>query len=315
MKGEQKMDNMNNGMMGGPNPTMGGYNYQGMNQPMQKHGNVLSNEQIKSLQQKQQQFSLALTQEEYLRAVCNHRNMDGTGDTLVYDPETGEATCTICGYRFRPIEPNVTPAEIKEDVDRIVDILQTIKLMYVDLPPEAAKDYFPVIALIEKVPQLFEFAAKNMAKHEIYNWQYSNKNMGAFNMFNNLQNMFSGGYQQPMYGGMPQGNPQPYMNPYMNNGGYGAPMPNPALNNPNMMGGNGFGYPGASQQSTPQMNPQMVSGGGYSPTTNGFQFVPGQNPNMVNPAQNQGNPGQQVASAPEAPKTEETSTVTQNVTV
>ena len=85
------MDNMNNGMMGGPNPTMGGYNYQGMNQPMQKHGNVLSNEQIKSLQQKQQQFSLALTQEEYLRAVCNHRNMDGTGDTLVYDPETGEA--------------------------------------------------------------------------------------------------------------------------------------------------------------------------------------------------------------------------------
>ena len=301
----------------GPAPTTSGYNYQGMNQPMQKHGNVLSADQIKSLQQKQQQFSLALTQEEYMRAVCNHRNVEGTGDSLVTDPETGEVTCTICGYRFRPVEPNISFDQIKEDVNRLIDILQTIKLMYIDLPADAAKDFFPIIALLEKVPQLFDFAVKNMSKHEIYNWQYSNRNMGAFNMFNNLQSMFSGGGFQgaPMYGAPNAGygfNPQP--NPYAGNPGYAftpgmnpqAPQPNPAF------GANPFGYQGASMN--PQGQQTVVGGGGYSPSTNGFQFVPNQQAPQGAPT---GNPqqAQPPVAAPEAPKTEGTASVTQSVTI
>lgn len=269
----------NNGMMGAP--MMGGYSYNGMAQPMQKFNNVLTPEQIKQLQQKGNQFSLSVTEEDILRGICNHRNADGTGDALTIDPLTGVAMCTICGYKFRPIEPNVEPAEIKEDVERIVDILQTIKLMYVDLPAEAANEYFPIIPLIEKIPQLFEFAAKNMAKHETYNWQYNNKNMGAVTMLNNLQNIFAGnmGFNPGMQMQQPQ---QPMM---------GAPMGYPMSN--------GFGYPGAGTV-PPMGNPALNNG--YMPQTTGFQYTPGQNP--VQPV---------APTVPEAPKTE--ATVTQNVTV
>lgn len=269
----------NNGMIGAP--MMGGYNYQGMAQPVQKFNNVLTPEQIKQLQQKGNQFSLSVTEEDILRGVCNHRNADGTGDALTMDPLTGVAMCTICGYKFRPIEPNVSPEEIKEDVERIVDILQTIKLMYVDLPAEAANEYFPIIPLIEKIPQLFEFAAKNMAKHETYNWQYNNRNMGAVSMLNNLQNIFAGnmGFNPAMQ--QPQ---QPMMGAPMGMGGY--PMMS-----------NGFGYPGAG---APMGNPALNNG--YTPQTAGFQYVPGQQPAPT-----------VAPTAPEAPVAE--ATVTQNVTV
>ena len=270
----------NNAAMAGAAPTMGGFNYQGMPQAVQKFNNPLTAEQIKKLQQKGAQFSLGITEEEYLRGVCNHRNLEGTSDTLIYDSLTGEARCTICGYQFKPIEANVSPEEIKEDVERIVDILQTIKLMYIDLPADAAKEYFQIIPLIEKIPQLFDFAAKNMTKHESYNWQYNNRNMGAINMFNNLQSMFAGGGM-----GMPQAtgyNPQPM---------YQQPQ-------------GGFGYPGAS---TMMSNPMMNQPAGYQPQSQaGYAFTP-------NPAASTA-PVAPTVTAPEPPKAPaETTTVTQNV--
>lgn len=273
----------------------GGYIYQGQ-QPMQKFNNVLSPEQIKKLQQKGTEFSLAITEDEMLRGYCNHRNIEGTGDSLTFDPITQEAICTICGYKFRPIDASIKPEEIQECVDKIVDILQTIKIMFVDLPPEAAKEYFPIIPLIEKIPKLFEVAAKNMNKHEYNGWNYSNRNMGAMNMFNNLQNIFAGmnnfqpqpgfnpamGYPQAQPGFNPGFQPQPMMTPQ-------APM----------QAQPGFGYPGAGI-GMPQM-------GGYQPANNGFQFVPGQQPQQI--------PATTTAAEPAPAKPAEETTVTKTVTV
>ena len=267
------------------NPAMGmnqGYYYQGMNQPqMQKFNNPLTADEIKSLQQKGAQFSLAISQEEMLRSICNHRKADGTGDALIFDEATGEAMCTICGYKFKPVQPDVSIVSIKEAVLELIDILQTIKLMYVDLPAEAARDYMPIIALLEKVPQLFEFAAKNMVKHESYNWQFNGRNMGAVNMLNSLQNMFAngmgnfGGYQQPQMMGNPAFAQQPY-------------------------GANGFGYPGAA----PQMgNPAFNNGYAATPVA---PFVPGAQPTpTVAPT----------VEAPSAPAATDSATTTATVTV
>ena len=285
MFGQTQNNGMNN-MMGAA-PMMGGYAYQGMGQPVQKHNNPLTPEQIKKLQQKGEQFSLGITEEEWLRGVCNHRNAEGTADTLVFDSLTGEARCTICGYKFKPIESGVSPEEIKGDVERIVDILQTIKLMYIDLPAEAAKEYFQIIPLINKIPQLFEFAAKNMTKHETYNWQYNNRNMGAINMFNNLQSMFAGGMmmQQPQ-----QAYQQPMMQaPFMG----GAPTGSYPVNN-------GFGYPGASMA-----NPALNQG--YQPGAPGFSYTPN--------VQAATAPAQATVTAPDAPAPSGETTVTQNVSV
>ena len=99
------MNGMYNNGMG--QPMMGGYAYQGMQNPTPKFTNVLTQEQIKQLQQKQQQFSLGLTEEERLRGICNHRSADGNSDTLVFDPVTGTARCVICGHEFKPIDPDM----------------------------------------------------------------------------------------------------------------------------------------------------------------------------------------------------------------
>ena len=270
------------------NPTMGGYNFQGMPQaPLQKFNNVLSEEEIKALMQKDKEFSLSITEDEYRRGICNHRNAEGTGDTLMFDNNTGEARCAICGYKFRPIDSNTSLDQIKGSVAEIIDILQTIKLMYIDLPPAASREFFQVIPLLEKVPMLFDFAAKNMAKHETTSWAYSNRNMGAMNMFNNLANVFGGMMNQPVYQ-QPMGNvyAQPGMAPGtpVYNNGYMAPQVN------------AFGYPGA--------NPAMMGGMGYQPQTQNFQYNPAAPVAPATPT---------VDPAPAAPKDDVT--VTQKVTV
>lgn len=238
-------------------PTMGGYQFNGY-QPQQipKVMNVLSDAEIKELQQNTSQFSLGLTEREVLQGACNHRSPDGTSDTLVFDQSTGIARCTICGYEFRPIEPDVNYESIKDAADRIVDILQTIKIMYTELPASAAREYFQIIPLIGKVPQLFEFAAKNFAKQEYNAWSYNNANMGGAAMFQNLNNMFgaSMGFQpqQPQFAGY---------NPYAAQPQGQVGMPQPMMNP--------FGYNGASQ--------------GYQPMTAGYQYQPTSQPSPVAP--------------------------------
>ena len=255
-----------------------GYAYQGFQgaAPAPKIMNVLTPEEIKELQQERSQFSLGLTLRESMQAKCNHRTADGTKDSLVFDQETGKARCTICGYEFRPVEAETSYESIADASERIIDILQTIKLLYTDLPAEAAAEYFQIIPLIGKIPQLFEFAAKNFAKHEYNAWNYNQYNMGGISMLQGLSNLF--GASQPMYGA-PQAPQQPY-------GFYGAPQGVP-MTPPQ---GNPFGYPGAGEQAVP-----------YQPAANGYQYTPGQTPAPAAPA------------APAAEAAPET--VTQKVTV
>lgn len=263
-----------------------GYNYapQGM-QAQPKVMNNLTEEEIKFLQANATQFSLGLTQKEMLQGACNHRRPDGTRDSLTYDPNTGIARCEICGYEFRPVEADTSIEDVTEAKDKIVDILQTIKLLYTDLPSDAAREYFQIIPLLMKLPQLFEFAAKNFAKHEFNNalWQQNGGNMSGINMLANLANIFGAGqmaptYQQPMMG-------QPMMQQPM--GGYAAGYPQTAYQQPVAPGMNPFGYQGASQQ----------------PINTGYAYTPGQ----VTPVA-------PTVTAPAAPAPQPTAAATETVT-
>lgn len=307
-----------------PMGMQGGYQYNGMQQAVPKVQNVLTPEQIKELQQQRSQFSLGLTEKERLQGICTHRSADGMSDTIVYDNATGIASCVICGYQFRPVEPDTSYETIKDATDRIVDILQTIKIMYTDLPAEAAREYFQIIPLIGKIPQLFEFAAKNLSKHEMNNWSYNAHNMGGMAMLQNLSTMFGGMgmNQQPQFNNMG-------MNPQFNNMNMGmgqqvpfngyAMNPNQPVGYPNggMMGQNPFGYAGASQQ-VPMGQPQMANPAMNNvppmtqpnpvPNTNGGQvgYVPQSQGFSYNP---------KASEAPKAPEAPATETVKQTVNV
>lgn len=223
-------------MNGGYNPTGmympqgSGFQFMGGQPQPQKINNVLTNEEIQRLITKENQFSLQLTETEVLRSKCNHRTADGLGDAIVEDAN-GISTCQICGYQFKPIDANTSAEVIQDAVLTILDMLQTIKLLYIDLPNEAASEYFQIIPLIEKIPKLFDYAVKDYAKHTQFNpYSYNNRNMSTMQLFNALCGTMNQGFQQPV---MPDPNQvqQPYAAPgYMGAPGYGMPM------------SNGFGY-------------------------------------------------------------------------
>lgn len=254
------------GMMGGAGIPQGtGYQYMGNQQPL-KIQNNLSDEEIKQLIKQENNFSLAVTNEDRLRACCNHRWANGQ-DAIVETPE-GLCRCNICGHIFNPLDASTSPEALQEYVTNILDVLQTIKMLYINMPAESAREFFVIIPLIEKIPKLFEHAVKNYAKYDNFDpYRYNDKNMGTMALFNMLaQSLNNGsGYAVPQ-----QMAPQGGMDPNMMGG---MPMMNPGMGMP-MMGGmsgvNPFGYNGAP---------------GYQPQMNGYQYDPMQAQQQITPGQ------------------------------
>ena len=249
-----------------------GYQYAPPQHPV-KIENILTQDEISYLTKDKNKFSLALTEEERLRAFCNHQwNPDNIPpqfqnqyqnqyqDALVEDPIDGKVVCQICGYKFKPLDAfNTTKEVLQGYVDSIVDVLQTIKLIYFDLDKTVAREYFQIIPLIERIPGLFDIAAKNYAKHDhVMPWSANGKNMSTMQAYAVISGMLNGGMPNPgMYQQAPQyqqpfGNPGAmYQQPYGATPQYGVPS-------------NGFGYNGA--YGAPQQ---------YQTQTQGFQTVYG----------------------------------------
>lgn len=261
----------NNGYMGGMNPA--GFQYQ-QNPNPPKYTQTLTKEQIAALRQNTDKFSLGLTQEEIWRGICFHR--DDSGNPTLRENPDGTLTCSICGYTFDPTQ-DMTEEEIQASVNGIVDIMQTIKLLYLDMPVQAAQEYFQIIPLLEKAPKLFKLASDNFSRHEQWNNFRFNGTPNTINMYNML-NSIGGANQlwaqqqmnmnQGMMGGM-----QPNMMGNMN------PMGQPMGMNPGMMGATGMmGQPianGSNGLVNYNMMTQPQNNTGYQAgTPAGFQLNP-----------------------------------------
>lgn len=158
-----------------------------------KVSNNLSEEEIKMLTATNEQFSLRLTQRDYYRGACNHRSADGLKDLCVTEPD-GKLRCTICDYVFEPIDINSSEQDIIEAVQLLQNILQTIKMIYINMPAEAAREYFQIIPLLDKIPELFRIAVANFLKHENTNgWNTAERGQGTVQLFQMFNNMFNGG--------------------------------------------------------------------------------------------------------------------------
>ena len=271
---------------------MGGFNYQQPTQ-MPKLYNVLSKDEIDLITKKAGQFSLSMTKEEQLRAVCNHRRSDGMGDALSFDETTGLATCSICGAQFRIID-KCNLDDVQDAVDNLLDYFQTAKYMFYDISRETAMEFYQIIGLIKKLPTFFDFASKNFNQHEINLGNTNPYNQSIMQRYNNIGGFGFApqgfGYQQPMGYGAFQQPVQPQMN------GMAPGFPQAAYQQPNP-----FGYAGA----------QPV---GYQPQSNGFSYDPSQAaPQQVAPTVNSPAPTA-APQAPVAPAPQE-ATVTNTITL
>lgn len=207
------MNNFNNN--GNP---WGNYNMNfGYNRPkMPNPTNPLSKEEMALLKQKAPQFSLAVTQVDALKAICTHR--DETGEKLIQNSD-GTVTCMICGTTFKPISADLDT--VNQIFRAAVDCLETIKIMYMDIPDDVTKAYFQMTPYLEKGPQLYKIANDHYQRYSgsgVMANNYGN-NGNVFAMYSALMNpgamMGMGMPQQAPYG-------QPYAQPQ-----YGQPMNQP----------------------------------------------------------------------------------------
>jgi len=217
-------------------------------QPMQVplNQNALTPEEINKLRSLKPNgmFSIKISEDDVLRSMCTHCQ---NGESVVYmlNDGSGRCGCPICGAIWMP--DTYTKEEIKELCDKIIDSMQSVKWAG-ELTPTVVREYFTMIPLLDKFPDLYEYATKNMTK--MFN-QRGFMNANDANIYNQYNSLFGVGYnygfQQPYapaYGqNMPYYNQQPIQQPVQQN-----PMVNPMqVQQPQ------YGF----QQPVQQMNPQQ----------------------------------------------------------
>ena len=231
--------------------------------PQAKNTQPLTQEEINSLRRNNDSFDMKVSQEDLWRASCTHKEKNGNS-ALIQNPD-GSYTCTICHETFNMCD--FAKEEVIDTVKKMDDILQTIKTIYLDSPDEFASKFFQMIALINKIPGVWDRAINNFA-------MYEGTIDGGVNRINNpgysgfaavqslLTNPYSGFGAQPAYGYAPGYPQQPAYNGY----GYAAPVQNV---DPNY---NPMAY-GMPQQPQPQQAPMAPA--------------PGVMPGMAQPAPSQ----------------------------
>ncbi len=242
----------NQGYQQGPFPNPATYNqpYQAAN-PTHHMTDPLTDEQRSILKsQYEDAFDLKVSQQEIAYAICAHKRDDKFD--LVADDQ-GNAICRTCGAKFRPDE--VTEEYVQNATEQILNVLQTIKMLGVDLNVDVFRQYFAMIPYIQRIPKLYKVV---LGSFEKYN-----------NNFNPAQQYYAGPNVNTMFNYM--------MNPAMPMGGGYPPYPQQ--------------YPNYGQPATPFMNQQaqMVYPGQTpfyaQPNPQYGQQMPPQGAPMNNPQQ------------------------------
>lgn len=191
------------------NPMQPGFAYGA--KPMPRCTQPITPELSKLLHQESDDLNVKIDKVSSLRNQCTHKE-PGTGQlALVYNPD-GTVTCRTCGETFHLIED--PDSEIQAATDRLIDILQTTKVMYLDIPEEFVKEYFQMISLLKNLPKIYHKAANNFSMYESYSGA-AYPTTPVYNAFQAVHNIMSVNPMmgtQPMYGGM---QPQQPMYPGM----------------------------------------------------------------------------------------------------
>ena len=246
-------NNNGNGIMGGT-----GFYNNNQQQQQRKVTSWLDKDVINQLRKKEEGWNLAVTEEEANRARCNH--YDENGNPALIPNVDGTYTCSICGYTFNIME-NYADQEVEQSCRVVEDLLQTIKIMYINLDPTVGREFFQILAFIKKIPKLYRVASNFWKKMQGGNVYQQGNQMNAFTIFNALSNPNT-------YGGM--------MNSQFNNGYNNMAMQNQF--NPQVQQ---FGV-----QQQPQYNTGMNQYAGTNPMYNGYQ-QPQYNNTGMNQMQNQ----------------------------
>ena len=122
---------------------------------------LLDPNEINTLKRNNSSFNINVQPEDILRSKCVHR--DGSNFTVTTNDD-GTYTCYTCGETFTPVY-NADDQDIQTIINQILNILNTIKLTYLDMPVDMGRELFPIMELIKKLPALYKIAMNNFNRY------------------------------------------------------------------------------------------------------------------------------------------------------
>lgn len=108
---------------------------------------------------------LILTEEDKDFGLCTHKDPDNGNEFSLVENADGTHTCSICEETFN-ISSYKQDTLIKMASD-MIDIIQNIKLMYIDIPEDILREYSILIPLLKNIPQLYRQANSNFEIYDI----------------------------------------------------------------------------------------------------------------------------------------------------
>ena len=186
------------------------YNQQAPNQNQPVLNNFLTPEQMAQIQQNPS-FPARLSQTEYYRAICTHKN----GNAITIEKlQSGKHRCSICGEEFVLFDLNTDDNTINSICTNMYDLLQSTKTYFLNAPDDL-KNFYMVLGFIQKIPQLWNTAKKTFeqASNATAFGLQQNYDQNGFQI---LGNIFGGNMMPGMFGTSPGYYGQPTMQPQMN---------------------------------------------------------------------------------------------------
>lgn len=242
-------------------PVQMGTGYQFMGQPKQTlYKSNYTPEEYNRLMNEGPAFTLYPTEDEVLMAKCNHRSLTGLEqDDPIIDLPDGRCQCKVCKYIFRPVNYNETIEDIQEAVDRVIDIAQTIKMIYFNMPQETTEQFWTIIPLLTKLPHFFQMAVDDFNRSNgQMNYRYNSRNMGTLDLYSRFIGSIGGMMGMPGMGPAPMYTPGPnpgVMGGQPMMGAFGTPMYGQPVQPGYQAQQQGFAYNPQQQVQQPQQAP------------------------------------------------------------
>jgi hypothetical protein len=239
-------------------PDMYGYNAMTYGAiPMPANQNALTKEEIEILKNARptSKINVTIDRNDVLRSMCTHKD-NGRDVVVQVNDGSGDVACPICGKRWNP--NTKSKEEVEELVSELVSQMENAKWIG-DLPTDLTRELFTLIPLLEKYPEIHEYAMNTFNKYYSARGMYNAQDANIYGMYNSL---FGAGMPQPQgyYG-------QPMQGYY----GQGQPTQQQYYGQPVQAQPQAYGY--MPQAANPTMNPMQAPTYGVNPAAQNQQFV------------------------------------------
>ena len=237
----------------GYDPNMYGYTAMGYNNiPTPANQNALTAEEIQILKNARpaSKIDLSIDRNDVLRSMCCHKE-NGRDVVVQVSDGSGDVWCPICQKRWKP--DMKSKEEVEELVAELVDQMENAKWTG-DLPTDLTRELFTLIPLLNKYPDIHEYAMNTFNKYYSARGMYNAQDTNIYGMYNSL---FGAGMPTTGYMGAPMQ-------------GYYGQAQQPAAQG---YYGQQQGYVPNGAQANAMVNPMQAPTYGVNPAAPNQQFV------------------------------------------